>query len=65
MTRLGFVRSTFLFAAIAAVSAASAACVGSASPTTGAAFSQTDLRLGTGATAASGNTLSVNYTMAL
>ncbi len=40
-----------------------AACAGS--PTTPAqipAFSKTDLTVGTGATAASGNTLSVNYT---
>ena len=62
MTRLRFVRSTFLLAALAALSGASAACVGSASPTAGAPFSQTDLRFGTGATAANGNTLSVNYT---
>lgn len=59
--RLRFVRSTFLFAALAALAGASAACVGSTSPT-GAAFSQTDLRLGSGATAANGNTLGVNYT---
>jgi FKBP-type peptidyl-prolyl cis-trans isomerase FkpA len=59
--RLRLVRSTFLFAALAVLAGAGAACVGSTSPT-GAAFSQTDLRLGTGATAASGNTLSVNYT---
>lgn len=61
MTRLRLVRSTFLIASLAALAGASAACVGSTSPT-GAAFSQTDLRFGTGATAANGNTLSVNYT---
>jgi FKBP-type peptidyl-prolyl cis-trans isomerase FkpA len=62
VTRLRLLRSTFLLAVYAALAGASAACVGSTSPTAGAPFSQTDLRLGTGATAASGNTLSVNYT---
>jgi FKBP-type peptidyl-prolyl cis-trans isomerase FkpA len=39
-----------------------AACNNSPTTPSGAAFSSTDLRVGTGATAASGNTLTVNYT---
>ena len=46
------------------VSLACAAACGSNNPTSpsSVAFSQSDLRLGTGATAASGNSLTVNYT---
>jgi FKBP-type peptidyl-prolyl cis-trans isomerase FkpA len=45
------------------VTAAAAGCTSSpASPSTIAPFSQSDLRIGTGAAAAAGQTLSVNYT---
>jgi FKBP-type peptidyl-prolyl cis-trans isomerase FkpA len=62
VTRLRSLRSTFLLAALIALAGVGAACVGSTSPSAGAPFTQTDLRVGTGAAAASGNTLSVNYT---
>lgn len=55
-----FFSSTFLFGALIALCAG---CTGSStSPSNGAAFSQTDVRVGSGATAANGKTLSVNYT---
>jgi FKBP-type peptidyl-prolyl cis-trans isomerase len=48
---------------VVALAAAFAACSSSpASPSNNVPFSQSDLRPGTGATAASGQTLSVNYT---
>ncbi len=53
----------FLYLMLAALVAAAAACSTSpAAPTVGAPYSQTDLTVGTGASAASGNTVSVNYT---
>ncbi len=39
-----------------------ASCTSPTSPTVGAPFSQTDLKVGTGAAAATGQTLMVNYT---
>ena len=58
MTFVRFTRSLILVVCFVA-----AAC-GSNNPTSPSAvtFAQTDLRLGTGAAAASGNTLTVNYT---
>jgi FKBP-type peptidyl-prolyl cis-trans isomerase FkpA len=54
-------RSFSVSVALFLVAAVSAGCGGS--PTTPTApFSQSDVRVGTGAAAASGNTLSVNYT---
>lgn len=45
------------------LAASAAACTGSTtSPSSGAAYSQTDLRVGTGADAVTGATLTVNYT---
>ena len=57
-----FVRVARFFAIF--VCLAFAAACGSNNPTSpsSVAFAQTDLRLGTGATAASGNSLTVNYT---
>ncbi len=53
----------FVYLALAAFVAAAASCATSpAAPTVGAPYSQTDLTVGTGAAAASGNTVSVNYT---
>jgi len=50
-------------AALLALPAAVVGCVKSpTSPSNGADFSQTDLRIGTGATAATGKTITVNYT---
>ena len=56
--------SIFRVLALGLLCAATAAgCTGSAtSPSNFAPFSQTDVRLGTGATAATGATLSMNYT---
>ena len=55
--------STFKFLAIVVLSAAAAACAGSAtSPSSSAPFSQTDVRVGTGADAVNGGLLTVNYT---
>ena len=55
--------STFKFLAIVVLSAAAAACAGSAtSPSSSALFSQTDVRVGTGADAVNGGLLTVNYT---
>ena len=55
--------SIFRLFAIGLLSAAAAGCAGSpTSPSNYAPFSQTDLRLGTGATAATGGTLTMNYT---
>ena len=46
-----------------AIAGATAGCTGTpASPTVTAPFSQSDLRVGTGAEAAAGNVLTVNYT---
>ena len=53
-------RSLFAFAVVL-MSAVVAACGGSPTTPSGT-FSQTDVRVGTGAAAVSGNTLSVNYT---
>jgi len=51
------------FFLVVVLATASAACSGSpVSPSNNAPFSQSDLRAGTGAAAASGQTLSVNYT---
>jgi FKBP-type peptidyl-prolyl cis-trans isomerase FkpA len=47
---------------LSAISLAAAACVSSTSPSSGAPFSHTDLRVGSGALAANGKALSVNYT---
>ena len=53
--------TAFLLAMVAAIAAAG--CSSSAvSPSNNVPFSQSDLRAGTGAAAASGQTLSVNYT---
>jgi FKBP-type peptidyl-prolyl cis-trans isomerase FkpA len=50
-------------AVLVALSAAIAGCTGStASPSNTALYTQTDLHVGTGAVAANGNTLTVNYT---
>jgi FKBP-type peptidyl-prolyl cis-trans isomerase len=52
-----------MFGAVVALSAAIAGCTGSStSPSNTALYSQTDMRVGTGAAAANGNTLTVNYT---
>ncbi len=60
MTRLFYVSSAFT---IAALSIAIVGCADSStSPSTGPAFSQTDVRVGTGAAAANGKSLTVNYT---
>lgn len=48
--------------ACAAIVAAVAGCHRAPTAPSSVAFTQTDLRVGTGATAASGNTITVNYT---
>jgi FKBP-type peptidyl-prolyl cis-trans isomerase FkpA len=54
---------TLTLAALALICTVTAACVGSATgPSTNVPYTQTDLKVGTGATAALGNTLTVNYT---
>jgi FKBP-type peptidyl-prolyl cis-trans isomerase len=54
---------TRVFTLVALVSALSgAACTGSATPTRTPAYSQTDLRIGGGEEATSGQVISVNYT---
>jgi FKBP-type peptidyl-prolyl cis-trans isomerase FkpA len=53
--------STLALVALVAVSALTAGCAGATSPSS-APFSQTDLRVGTGAEAVSGSAVSVNYT---
>ena len=59
MNFVRFARSLVVFVCLGLA----AACGGSNTPTSpSVAFSQTDLRLGTGATAAAGNMLTVNYT---
>jgi len=55
--------STFRFVVLAGLIASSVGCSSSpAGPSNDAPFSQTDLRVGTGAVAAAGQTLTVNYT---
>jgi FKBP-type peptidyl-prolyl cis-trans isomerase FkpA len=55
--------STFRFVALVILSAVTAGCSRSpTSPSSSAPFSQTDLSVGTGTVAASGQTLIVNYT---
>ena len=52
-----------MFAALMALSAASVGCTSSStSPSNSPAFSQTDVRAGTGTAAANGKALTVNYT---
>jgi FKBP-type peptidyl-prolyl cis-trans isomerase len=56
-------RATLPFAALALAAIAIAGCGPSpTTPSTGAPYSQTDLRVGSGADAVAGLTLSVNYT---
>ena len=62
MIRLRSCLSTFVLGALAAIAVASGGCTGSSTAPSGAAFSQTDLRVGTGVNAGTGNTLTVNYT---
>jgi FKBP-type peptidyl-prolyl cis-trans isomerase FkpA len=47
---------------VSALALAAAACTGSSTSPSGAPFSQTDLRTGSGTTAAAGKSISVNYT---
>ncbi len=55
--------STFRFVVLAGLIALSVGCSSSPTgPSNDAPFSQTDLRVGTGAVAAAGQTLTVNYT---
>jgi FKBP-type peptidyl-prolyl cis-trans isomerase FkpA len=54
--------STFRFEMLVVLLAVTAGCSNPTSPSNTAPFSQTDLRAGTGATAAAGQTLTVNYT---
>jgi FKBP-type peptidyl-prolyl cis-trans isomerase FkpA len=55
--------SAFAFVALVVLSAVVAGCSGSpTSPSSNAPFSQTDLRVGTGAAAVSGSLLTVHYT---
>ena len=63
MELAGMVRRIVAVFACAAISAVSGGCGSSpAAPSTNVSFSQTDLRLGTGAEAASTKVLTVNYT---
>ena len=56
-----FARTAALSAAVFVLPAISA-CENPSSPSVNAAFTVTDVRVGTGATATSGSTISVNYT---
>ncbi|MGE5361851.1 MAG: FKBP-type peptidyl-prolyl cis-trans isomerase [Bacteroidales bacterium] len=51
-----------LLVALAAVASFTAACSNTTSPSTAPTFTKTDIRDGSGAAAATGNTLTVNYT---
>ena len=51
-----------LLVALAAVASFAAACSTTTSPSTAPTFTKTDIRIGSGAAAANGNTLTVNYT---
>jgi len=58
-----FVRQACILAALTAGLGASTACVSSpAGPTRFAPYSQTDIRVGTGATVVAGNVIAVHYT---
>ncbi len=63
MTVAGFLRSAVAIVACAGLAVAVQGCQNPpTSPSTNARFNQTDLRVGTGADAAPGNALTVNYT---
>jgi FKBP-type peptidyl-prolyl cis-trans isomerase FkpA len=55
-------RSTIIFVALVVLSAPIAGCGASTTAPSSAPFSQTDLRVGTGADAVNGSLLTVNYT---